>query len=185
VRVLFLDIDGVLVTNRSHCAFKEYEGYPDAIGGGMMLDPDIVAGKFLWRFCKAYKIKIVMSSTWRASPTMLYPLLEKMDLKQFLHEDWRTIQSYDRRGTQIQEWLNRHPEVTEYRILDDDSDMLEEQEPFFIHTGAYNGITHQNMRELLNWVNHKYGISHYQTEEEQNKTLDQDINSLINLELSD
>jgi hypothetical protein len=40
-------------------------------------------------------------------------------------------------------WLELHPEVDRYAILDDDTDFLERQLPNFFHTSANTGITQQ------------------------------------------
>jgi hypothetical protein len=49
----------------------------------------------------------------------------------------------DVRGCEIQAWLELHPEVDRYAILDDDTDFLEHQLPNFFHTSPYTGITQQ------------------------------------------
>ena len=38
------------------------------------------------------------------------------------------------RGHEIQYWLDIHPEVTNYVILDDDNDFLDTQQKYFIQT---------------------------------------------------
>jgi Swiss Army Knife RNA repair-like protein len=45
------------------------------------------------------------------------------------------------RGHEIQAWLNEHPEVERYAILDDDNDMLEHQMVNFFQTSCRTGIT--------------------------------------------
>lgn len=83
----------------------------------------------------------------------LYANLEKTKLLEFIHEDWRTkdLHRFDLdkvRGDEIAEWLSRHPEVTKYAIIDDDSDMLPEQMPHFVHTQAVDGIMYRNWLDL-------------------------------------
>lgn len=51
------------------------------------------------------------------------------------------------RGDEIKKWLGRH-DVEKYIILDDDSDMLEEQLPFFINTDTHNGIRFEDMDRI-------------------------------------
>lgn len=53
------------------------------------------------------------------------------------------------RGEEIAEWLVKHPEVTDYAILDDDSDMLPEQFCKFHHCDGWFGLS----------PNHLYRIS--------------------------
>ena len=53
------------------------------------------------------------------------------------------------RGEEIQKWLDETPEVEDYAILDDDSDMLSEQMDKFYHCDGYFGLS----------PNHLYRIS--------------------------
>src|SRR3546814_15668556 len=60
--------------------------------------------------------------------------------KGIFHEDWRTRFHGElpdrwrnrRRGGEIAEGLRRHPEVSVYAIVDDDSDMLPEQRHAYV-----------------------------------------------------
>lgn len=69
MKVIFLDVDGVLVTWRSHFAFSSQpiDG-SGRFSSGLMKNPDPVTIAFLDKFCTVYYSKIVMSSTWRSSP---------------------------------------------------------------------------------------------------------------------
>jgi hypothetical protein len=115
---------------------------------------DPVAVRLLHKIVDRSKAKIVVSSTWR------------------LWEDWETciwgclrqggwpsegqypiIGRTPRlnnvpRGLEIQTWLNDHPEVESYIILDDDSDMLEEQKPFFVHTNFNVGLGADEWKQI-------------------------------------
>jgi hypothetical protein len=152
MKVIFLDVDGVLVTYRSHYA---YNPKPDdkRFSCGLMQEFDRTAAAFLVKLCKNYNIKIVVSSTWRVHKDMIDKLLLDTDLKQFLHRDWRTEESDQRRGYQIRNWLALHPEVkkNDYRILDDDNDMLEEQQRQFVQCSMWDGISGQSFKALIEW----------------------------------
>lgn len=45
------------------------------------------------------------------------------------------------RGEQIEDWLLQHPEVKQYVILDDDSDMLLKQKDHFVHVSNEYGFS--------------------------------------------
>jgi hypothetical protein len=45
------------------------------------------------------------------------------------------------RGGEIQTWLDRHPDVENYVILDDDGDMLDSQLYHFVQTNYEDGLT--------------------------------------------
>lgn len=46
-----------------------------------------------------------------------------------------------KRGEEIQYWLKQHPEVTSWCIIDDDSDMLDNQLLNFVRTDGMIGMT--------------------------------------------
>lgn len=105
---------------------------------------DWTAIALIQRICNKSNVKIVVSSTWR-----------KMFSYQEIGANLKlpTIDSTPEfsgwRGYEIKDWLDRHPEVTKYAIIDDDSDMLPEQKPFFVHVDGRNGISYENFKQLL------------------------------------
>lgn len=108
MRVIFLDIDGVLNT---YSAKFEQKIRPDK----MAVLQDIIL---------IFNVEIVVSSDWRRLGKGRF--LEKSKfLADWLHEDWCTVWNGDepftleKRTTEIQEWLSRHPEVDIYAVLDD------------------------------------------------------------------
>jgi hypothetical protein len=144
--VLFLDVDGVL--NHRACFMPSRGGSP--------LCPDAVRrlrGVVAFTGCK-----VVLSSTWR----MLDRHVDKLKSAGGFpspHDDWRTGELHrkseggsiiiSRRGDEIAEWLSRHPEVTRYAIVDDDSDMLPEQKPFFVQTTFDTGLLDEHADRLI------------------------------------
>src|SRR3546814_8945784 len=77
--------------------------------------------------------------------------------KGIFHEDWRTRFHGElpdrwrnrRRGGEIAEWLSRHPEVSVYAIVDDDSDMLPEQRHAFVQTRFEDGIAPDHVAKIV------------------------------------
>lgn len=47
-------------------------------------------------------------------------------------------------------WLEWHPEVTNYVILDDRTDFMEEQLLHFVHINSYRGLTEEDYQLALN-----------------------------------
>ena len=81
--------------------------------------------------------EIILSSTWRISSKHI-EILEKfagIKIKD------KTPVSYTARGREIQQYLNAHKEITNYVIIDDDPDMLEEQKSHFVKVDAKKGLT--------------------------------------------
>ena len=112
-RAIFLDVDGVLISSRTHCAENKGKKWN-------MFDP--IAMMLIRRICEELHCTIVISSSWRKGKDgpILRETLFKNGLLKYVHEDWATIEySGLKRGREIQEWLSRHAEITEYVILDD------------------------------------------------------------------
>lgn len=146
--VLFLDVDGVL----NHRAVFS----PGS--GPAPLCPK--ACERLKRLIAATGAKVVLSSTWRLGPidNGNVAKLRSFGVMDNAHQDWRTVELphdfskskliFSRRGDEIAEWLSRHPEVTSYAIVDDDSDMLPEQKCRFVQTTFDSGLTEEHVAVL-------------------------------------
>jgi hypothetical protein len=118
MRVLFLDVDGVLNNSRPKNDFSIYfeNCYPAF---------DDICVKLIKRLVEEEKLTIVLSSAWREygwATDSLKRFLKLYDLEIF---DRTPIfpNMRDRRGWEIQEWLARHPDVKEYVIIDDINNM--------------------------------------------------------------
>jgi len=114
MKVLFLDIDGVL--NSAYVIEK--------CGRGDIIDRTMV--ERVNRIVDATDCKIVISSTWR----LFYPLgvlsalLRVHGLRDVLIGKTPDLdRSQYNRGDEIQAWLDTQPCVEKFVILDDDSDM--------------------------------------------------------------
>lgn len=131
MKVLFLDIDGV-------CNSLEY-----AIRNNMNLwhatDPELV--KLVRRIIDETGCKVVLSSTWRLYPEAREVV--KRDVCSFI-DCTADMQAGAKRGIvargeEVQAWLDAHPEVTQYAILDDDNDFLPSQ--WLFKTTFEKGLT--------------------------------------------
>lgn len=142
--VLFLDIDGVILSGEELWASRNHRYLPEAKISLLNL------------VCMATGCNVVISSTWRlhAETPML---LRAAGLVGKIHKDWRTTSSSidgdHRRGRQIEAWLSRHPRVERYAILDDDSDMLESQRPFFVKPRFAVGMQRAHAEHLIAILN--------------------------------
>ena len=131
MKVLFLDIDGVLNSTRTAVANG---GYPHELHHREAFDWTSI--KLLQRLCDSAGVQVVLSSAWR----------NFCDFKDVGAAFGLSI--VDRtpdhrggpRGEEIQAWLDAHPEVTHYAIVDDDADMLEGQQAHFVRTDAFDGL---------------------------------------------
>jgi len=152
MKVVFLDLDGVINSQRSAIAFG---GYPHLIDEhrGMF---DEVAVKLISGIVKTAAAKVVLSSSWRhgddwqtIGPALGVPIID------------RTPSLLGARGGEIKHWLDRHAEVECYAIVDDDPDMLPEQMPFFVHTCGFDGFRWGDAEKLCGLLGIKiYDVNH-------------------------
>lgn len=148
MKVIFLDIDGVLnVIPQGH---DDY---------GAIFHPHFVDN--LRNIIESTEAKIVISSTWRYSGlTIMKEMWSARDLPGEViditpsHIDMnRNLPFMERleRGSEIQEWLDNHPEVTNYVILDDDTDMMSHQLDNFVKTSE--NLDHNG------YIDYGYGLT--------------------------
>lgn len=135
MRVLFLDIDGVLNNAAS-------------LAEGIHLLPEKVL--LVRRVCEETGAEVVISSSWR----IIYDLQVLREL--IYRAGGRGIKINDVtpnisnfRGHEIKEWLDQRPEVTKYAIIDDDADMLPSQHQYLVQTSHMCGITSLEVKQLI------------------------------------
>lgn len=158
MKVIFLDIDGVLVGLeylRTLSALK----IPNVDEYGYEFDPRCVRNlEYILK--ESPGTKIVLSSTWRYMG--LAKVLKMWKSRKLPGEIVGLTPNLTRegegeitRGMEIQEWLTkcRHEEVSRYIIIDDDGDMLPEQTDVFIHTASHHGIRFDDCRKAIDLLN--------------------------------
>ena len=140
MKIIFLDFDGVLNSLQQAIAMKG-KGNPYSAEN---IDK-VSLGLVKW-VCDMTDARIVISSTWRS---MGKGCIEGI----FEAHGWRmppivgiTPRSGGIRGDEIKSWMNSFPSIgghtiTDHVIIDDDSDMLDEQLSFFVQTDALVGFT--------------------------------------------
>lgn len=138
--MLFLDIDGVLNSIRTCIGLG---GYPHKFSPDHMALVDAAALGLVRGLCRAGGVVIVLSSSWRITHDFA-EVAAGLDLPVVD----ATPRLCGNRGTEIADWLSRHPGVERYAILDDDSDMLAAQLPFFVHTDGREGLLWRDFEKL-------------------------------------
>jgi len=112
--------------------------------------------EWLSEWCNETDTKICISSTWKhnfgdkgyvSTPEKWEDALVKLGFKEGTYVgitgDRRTL-----RGDEIKDRLDKHPEVEDYAILDDDSDMLPEQFMKFHHTDPWFGLNPNHLYRI-------------------------------------
>jgi len=141
-KVIFLDVDGVINSRRTCIA---YDGYPWEVDKQGLKMFDHVAIDLIRVACEKTGARIILSSTWRRSTghvnmavAMHLPMMDSTPEK-----------LSSARGEEIAMWLRDHPEVEQYAIVDDDSDMLDGQLPYFVKVDPDNGLSYKNYLKIL------------------------------------
>lgn len=145
VKILFLDIDGVLNSRRSQMAFG---GYPHDFSDMSMFDPVAVA--LIRRLCRVTQCSAVLSSDWRYTTTA-HAAANALDIPIMD----ATPRLNGTRGMEINAWLADHPEVTRYAIVDDIAQFLPEQQRFFVKTDDAFGLTLRDYSDLASILNRR------------------------------
>jgi hypothetical protein len=152
MKVLFLDVDGVINSVRSATAFG---GFPWKVDSKEIKLFDNVAISLIRKICKETNTKIVLSSTWRK--TVGWKALRDA-LKLDIIDATPFTFSERMRGVEINEWLEKHPEVTKYVIVDDDTDMLEAQKKNFVRVDSLEGLSYKNYKQILSIIGNEGDI---------------------------
>lgn len=152
-KIIFLDIDGV------------FNSYRTAFGLGSIPSKPVEEQRHRFDWCAVGLIRrltkddpavdIVLSSTWRlGSEEHWQQCRDFFDLPLI----GRTPSFHNgHRGEEIADWLSEHPEVENYVIVDDDSDMLEEQAPHFVQTTFREGFLYRHFLACQRILDGKLG----------------------------
>jgi len=145
-KILFLDIDGVLNSK------LYYKNSFNANEDHSRFDPYSVL--LVKKLVEEFSLKIVITSHWRnGMVNRLMHELKRNDLLEHLHSDSFTpVIRPAQRGLEIRLWLDEHSEVTEYVIIDDTENILDNQITRFVKTSSFAGMIdeHYNQaREIL------------------------------------
>jgi hypothetical protein len=151
VKILFLDFDGVISTNRAYLA--------NGVTGFLHRDErwiDPIAVAMIADLCTKYNYQIVVTSTWRKfGKARCTTALGRANI--WMHDDWctkdlwATADSKGSRPMEIDDWLGRHLECENFLILDDDGfDWTPEQADRWIRTDTLNGFSTENYEEVMN-----------------------------------
>lgn len=144
MKILFLDIDGVINSARTAKAFN---GYP--WNAKSLENFDKVAIRLIQLLCEETNCSIVLSSTWRLDENWMdlesqlgLPIIDRTPKVRFSSV----------RGEEIKAWLEKQDQTIQYAIVDDTDEMLDEQKDHFVHVDGLNGLSYENynrLKELL------------------------------------
>ena len=133
-KTIFLDIDGVLNCRRT----------PNPRSLPYVVDP-VLLGRF-HQLVAETGAQVVLSSTWRYDPAGLFRA--RHHHVPFI--DTIPDMPHRPRRDEILAWLDRHPEVTRYAVIDDEDDELDEL-PLF-QPSAATGLTDDIARGVARYL---------------------------------
>ena len=156
MKVIFLDIDGVLnpqvdyeiddlLKNNGVKTKRNYKTFSKRCMDNLN---DLI---------KETGAKVVISSTWRIgySQEMLQKHFESQGFE-YKILDYTPSLGYDTvRGNEIRSWLNKHKDIENYVIIDDDNDMLLYQKPHFCLVDSWGGLTPNHIYKIKNFFDGK------------------------------
>ena len=153
MKVLFLDIDSVLNTSKTPTR-------QDAAGHLLAMDPYKVF--MVNNAVDKYGWQVVLSSDWRHMPDWEETMKANGLVFKFLgrtpnygslglseEEDAKANVGRLCRGYEIKVWMDAHPEVEKYAILDDTDEFLTEQRGSFFQTDYKVGLTEELMERVV------------------------------------
>jgi len=150
MKVIFLDIDGVLNRFEAYVSPEEWEA--NHRNGNQMepIEKDKVS--LINTLSKRTGANIVISSAWR----LMYPwktlvkILRDKGLKGNIIGQTPYFPIAEKeRGDEIKAWLVEHPEVTGYVVIDDRDDMSAVRD-HFVQTNQETGITKREALQAFN-----------------------------------
>lgn len=151
MNVIFLDVDGVL-----NC-LSRWKELPNVSREGTKLCPELTAR--LKRLVDATDARIVVSSTWRiAFMAELAGWLHRHGIRDRVigrtpsggsgSTPGGILVSAPERGHEIQMWLDDHPEVQRFVILDDSTDMAHLSDRL-VRTTWQDGLQDEHVEQAI------------------------------------
>lgn len=136
MKVLFLDIDGVL-----NCATTQEKVGRGTFAAFPGLDARLVGLLGAW-LLEHPEVSVVISSSWRLDEDQL-DLIREAGIP-FIG----ITRNMTNRATEIDDWLNAHPEVETFAILDDIEHFSAWWRPYFVKTAYETGLTEADLRKV-------------------------------------
>lgn len=155
MKVIFLDIDGVLNSeDLARRRIEHFHEWNDRTNEKFYDFIDENAVKLISDLCEQYDIKLVISSSWRswtlektiADFSSDYMLLLHPLIPFIIGVTPRTESRI--RGEEIAIYLQNNSDITDYCIIDDDDDMLQEQTLNFVQTSFWHGLTSEHLPKI-------------------------------------
>lgn len=149
-RYIFLDIDGVLNTDRHQFALHK-KGAPTRDDLMPYFDPEAVEN--LRQIVKDTEADIIITSSWRHKGlTVMEEVWASRAMPGFVVDVTPTVTNsfFCVRGMEILKWLAENaPEEYRHAIIDDGDDFLPEQREHLVRTNPHCGISQNDIEKVI------------------------------------
>jgi hypothetical protein len=166
MRILFLDFDGVLNNQGSFIyETRRRDEWEDPTATGPVNESlcPICCSNLIYILEHVTDVKIVISSTWRElfSLDWLKEKLQSYHIDSSLVIDVTPQTVSGHRNREVHMWLDSHPEVTEYVIVDDNLyDGLDLNKGNFVQTHWHEGLTFAKAIDIIVLFDKQYWENH-------------------------
>lgn len=140
MKVVFLDVDGVLNSVRDYYSVE------------LTTDSHFI---LLRELIDRTGAKIVLSSSWRIGLSIGDVLVQRLAEYGLEIYDTTPVLYFEgrKRGDEIRAWLNEHKDVTNFVILDDESDMCEFTKTNLVKTNTNFGLKSIHIEKVVKILN--------------------------------
>lgn len=148
MKIIFLDIDGVLNTDKWE-AYMLSQRLPLEDEFGIFFDKEAIDN--LAKIIAVTKAEIVIHSTWKLGKSIdwLQLLWKKRSLPGNILGITPDVPPFYNKMDEIAAWLAANPDISNYVILDDEDEFSSYQRPHLIRIDSVIGITEENVNETV------------------------------------
>ena len=149
MRVIFLDIDGVLNS-------EEWNGYVQSFTYGARFNSCyLLSQEMILRLQNVVfqtNAEIVLISSWRISEQAMSALTRQLSLYHLSIKDTTVSYAYGSRADEVKLWIEAHSNITSYAIVDDYDDGFTQDEVLsthFVQTTYFQGLTPEKAEKIV------------------------------------
>lgn len=149
MRVIFLDIDGVLNSEEWDRYVQSFT-YGARFNSGYLLSQEMILR--LQNVVFQTNAEIVLTSSWRANERAMDALRRQLSLYHLSIRDSTVSYAYGNRADEVKLWIESHSNVTSYAIVDDYDDGFSNDEVLvthFVQTTFAQGLTSEKAEKIV------------------------------------
>lgn len=149
MRVIFLDIDGVLNSEEWNRYVQSFT-YGARFNSYYLLSQEMILR--LQNVVFQTNAEIVLTSSWRTNERAMDALRRQLSLYHLSIKDTTVSYAYGDRADEIKLWLESHANVTSYAIIDDYDDGFTQDEVLsthYVQPSYEHGLTDKKTAEIV------------------------------------